>query len=418
MMYNNYYKKRIISFKDIITVAVIFVFLFQQPLQEKVSVFQYFDDLLTALSLGYFLLKRNRNMIYLKMVALMLVILLYGLMCNHLSGVDRTSSAIFMDIIYIFKIFIMYIGASEYYKNYQDIKGILRFTAKSIRIIVIIAFVLLLVSQFMNTGMVGKARYGFGSYAFIYKTAAYFSLYCVGYITILTIDLHEGMHKKYNLLCILLNLILWVSTMRSRAFAYVAIYIVLYVILIKGEKHLTIKKFKKRYFVFISIVAIAIAKNQIENYFYSTVTARVILLQTGVIVMKRFFPLGAGFATYGTEAAKKFYSPLYYEHGVNSFWALTEDGSELTDCYWPALFGELGFIGTMLMVILFYMLFKDIIMRARSNRYLYFAIIFFSMTMFASSTVTAVFASSITVGYMFILGMLLPCLESNFESTK
>ncbi len=77
-------------------------------------------------------------------------------------------------------------------------------------------------------------------------------------------------------------------------------------------------------------------------------SARSLLVEGGVTVASRFFPLGAGFGRYGSSVAADDYSPLYYELGFADRFGLApgaSSGQFLNDSQWPALFGEAGWIG-------------------------------------------------------------------------
>ena len=114
--------------------------------------------------------------------------------------------------------------------------------------------------------------------------------------------------------------------------------------------------------------------DQFETYFNNTKSARANLLKYGIHTMSRFFPMGSGFATYGTDAAVKYYSPLYDEYGFNQIYGLSRYYSAFAhDTYWPAIMAQFGVFGTLLMVYLIYRLFVDVLRRAKNNRYTFLA---------------------------------------------
>lgn len=69
-------------------------------------------------------------------------------------------------------------------------------------------------------------RYGMYCFSYIYDTAAIFSWYCYMFLLVLTIDLVRGVSKK-KIRYIVMTIALWCFTGRSRAFAFIAIYIML-----------------------------------------------------------------------------------------------------------------------------------------------------------------------------------------------
>lgn len=118
--------------------------------------------------------------------------------------------------------------------------------------------------------------------------------------------------------------------------------------------------------------------------------------------MKDYFPFGSGFGTFGTEIAAQYYSPLYYRYGLSSFWALTEGGSELTDCYWPAVGAEMGLFGVVLAAVLILLFFKVFIQSTRGYKYFSIATITYCVYLLISSTATGIFASYITAGFLIV----------------
>lgn len=78
-----------------------------------------------------------------------------------------------------------------------------------------------------------------------------------------------------------------------------------------------------------------VAWNQLVFYFTTTTEARSILLYVGIDLFKKYFPLGAGLATFGTAAAQKYYSPVYGIYGLSNRHGFTFDNPlYLTDNFY------------------------------------------------------------------------------------
>ena len=77
--------------------------------------------------------------------------------------------------------------------------------------------------------------------------------------------------------------------------------------------------------------------------------------------------------------------------------------TELTDCYWPAVMGEFGVIGTFIMIFLFVFIGKELIKRSRFNKWIYYNTLFFIVTSLFSSVATAVFSSDAMILYIIIV---------------
>ena len=65
----------------------------------------------------------------------------------------------------------------------------------------------------------------------------------------------------------------------------------------------------------------------------------------GTIIFNDYIPLGSGLASFGTNAAAKYYSPLYYKYGLYTIWGLyPENPMFLADAFYPTL-AQYGLVG-------------------------------------------------------------------------
>jgi hypothetical protein len=72
-----------------------------------------------------------------------------------------------------------------------------------------------------------------------------------------------------------------------------------------------------------------------------------------------YFPFGSGLATFGSLLSVIFYSPLYYEYGINLIGMNSEadvqNGAHtLLDTFWPHVIAESGYLGTVIYITLFF----------------------------------------------------------------
>ena len=74
--------------------------------------------------------------------------------------------------------------------------------------------------------------------------------------------------------------------------------------------------------------------------------ARPATYETGMTIMfKDYIPFGSGLGSFGTAAAAKEYSPLYYKYNLNEIWGLNpENPMFLADAFYPTL-AEYGIVG-------------------------------------------------------------------------
>lgn len=77
----------------------------------------------------------------------------------------------------------------------------------------------------------------------------------------------------------------------------------------------------------------------------NTYSPRNIMLKDSIVLMKSRFPIGYGFASFGSPTASKYYSYLYTLLDYNSKYGMSEtDGYFLSDIFWPAILGQFGFL--------------------------------------------------------------------------
>lgn len=63
------------------------------------------------------------------------------------------------------------------------------------------------------------------------------------------------------------------------------------------------------------------------------------------IIFSDYVPFGSGLASFGTNAAAKYYSPLYYKYGLDNIWGLYPDNPMfLADAFYPTL-AQYGLVG-------------------------------------------------------------------------
>ena len=73
-----------------------------------------------------------------------------------------------------------------------------------------------------------------------------------------------------------------------------------------------------------------------------------------------YFPFGSGFATFGSDQAARNYSRLYYQYGFNSLFGMNiDDGSFLSDTFWPMAIGQFGWIGSFVYTFIYLRVFSS-----------------------------------------------------------
>lgn len=97
-------------------------------------------------------------------------------------------------------------------------------------------------------------------------------------------------------------------------------------------------------------------------------TARGALHYTALLIARDHFPLGTGFATFGSHASRIYYSEVYVEYGLSSIWGLSPEFSGfVTDTFWPMVLGQGGVITLAAYVALLSLLVRFAWRMARSS---------------------------------------------------
>ena len=388
------------------------VCLLQLPLSSFFGGFLFFDEFLALVLVACFISRSMREKPIERMdmiaIACLLALLLYGLICNIASGVSRPTLAILQDMFAVVKIFACYFGSRFLFEGRDDCVGQLQWAAKVARVIVVAGVICLVLAHLGLLNMLSRSmRLGLHPFEFIYGSPGMLSQYCV----LLCVILLAG-NKFVKRFFLGLCLVLWASSLRTRAFVMIVLVLFLCLIVFRPslrEKFDANRLLRKLTSPFVlvpaAIVAFTIAGDQIDHYFGELGSARSYLLDGGIRIFVDHFPLGTGFGSYGTEAARVFYSPLYGQYGIDAHWALGIDGSELTDTFWPAIMAQFGAIGITLYVVPLAIMLFQTIKKTSLNRELMISAVVFVMYTIIASAATGVFFSYTITDCVFFIGM-------------
>ena len=327
--------------------------LFQPIIEIILPPFSYYDEILAVsslLSLFFSMAMRKSRFTREMKIALCLLfaIVVIGLFGNFLSGIVSDTFFILVDILACSKFFIIYfalksiLGNTSYFVSYM---------ARESKVLLVLMLACLAINQFVDIGMTYEMRYGLKAFQFVFIHPTHMvtlSLACMAFIYS---DASNGW-KKY----IGIALILMAMSLRSR---WVALALVIVLIIIFVRKGST-----RAPFVVIgvgSVAAFLVGQAQMSVYYGSaSESARGHLMTTALSVFQNFFPLGAGFASFGSGVTKTIYSPLYYQYGLQNVYGLAPNNpSYLTDTFWPVVLAQFGFLGLIIWLLLLIMLVVD-----------------------------------------------------------
>lgn len=352
-----------------------------------------------------------------KILFFIFLLCVVGLLSNYTSGIKRSKAMIAKDILTCFKSYLCLV-AGLLYGETIDLKikeKVLKSFKNILKIFIICSFICFIISLFTNIGMSDDIRFGIKSFKFIFLSAAWLSQYFAGIIAVYVACLYKN-RNRFDIIVLILGLIVWMSSLRSRAFAMIAIFVFLWFFIIIGREKNDYKKkvINMPNIILLSSLAFLIGEDQIQKYFFnSNGSARLLLLKNGIKIMKDYFPLGTGFGTYATQVAAVNYSPLYYKYNLSSFWALKEGGGELVDGFWPSIFGQFGIIGVVISIVIIYNICKLLINNSRHNKYIFTSILTYVIYILISSTATAIFYTDLTAIFLLIIAVISTIKEDN-----
>lgn len=244
--------------------------------------------------------------------------------------------------------------------------------------------------------MVSRQRNFFYSHAFVFAAC------CVLLLTILLLvkpAIKNAIFYKYSIWLSILT----VTTLRSRALGCIMVFwLIIYYIYIRK------KTFSIWMFLLFIPAMIAIGWNQIYYYFFSDIqfnSARYQLFVKSFQVAMDSFPFGAGFATFGSYFSSIYYSPLYYRYGISMVHGLQEGNAWfVNDSFWPMILGQFGFIGFASMIIVVYLLYKEIQMCRKINLFSYSSCLFIFFYLMIESTSSSAFVHPLSIPFALIIG--------------
>ena len=406
-----------ITLREVLYIIAAVAVIFEIYLMKPIPQFRFVDEGIAVFCLAIILFKAflkglDRSQTY--MLLLMLLLLGIGLASNYYTKLYRTTDAIITDVGNTFKVFVTYVGATLYLKPVKDKKRIIKVLATIMRLFVVVLFVALLLHLTGIRTMGNDIRYGIPSFKFINDGAGQLSFMFYSVFLILAVDMRYDQRKRQSkMLFLIIAAIVWAFTLRTRAFLYIGMFFLLYWLLIVKGREI---KLNWKTILIATLAMVVFSLDQIEAYFGSEKTARYVLLERGIYTMKRFFPFGAGFSCYGTDAAIKYYAKLYVLYGFVEVWGLSPYYSLFAhDTYWPAIMGQFGFFGTIVMIMIVARWAKDLLSRAKYDKYAYLAGLFIVMTQVSASIASPTFFHFITVGVCFLLPILFDDSNLNKE---
>lgn len=395
-------RKKIRSIVFIISFIILF---FEEKIVKHISYFKYYDEILTVILFIRFIIilfqnkgafdKIDKNELFILIGVLFIIII--GIISNYFSNF-QSIKYILIDLFSSIEIFLLYCSLKHFSIDTNMVMKVLMNFSK---IMVIIIFFCGILNLFVDIGMEYEIRYGIKSYKFIFANPGTLVIVLVSMTAIL-----DTKFKK-NILYIVFAIISILLTLRGLGIGIAIIYIVMKVLLYKKYN------IKIRNMFIILVLMLIIGNKQILMYYYQD-TPRNALLINGVKIANDYFPLGTGFGTYGSDVTKESYTDLYYIYGLNKYYGLSEDlPGFITDGYWPMIFAQFGWIGSIITIIVLLLIYKDI--KNKINKINCGGIYTILIYIVISTAATQLLSHYLGVLLFLIIELLMQLKESNFK---
>lgn len=336
--------------------------LFQPELQRLLPALSWLDEVATLLLVGcaffgWHTSKQELPRFAKTSIVCLLVFVSICLIGNAFTDVPGSVIPITIDALTCVKFFIAAISGTMVFSETDRLSDVLIALAKALLFVVTACAALSLAG---NTGMLyGEIRYGFHPYEFVFSHPTYLAAALAGLIILLSSD------AKRNAWWIALASVLMVFTLRGKAMGFAALVLLIIFLTKYGRKRVSVLQI-----AFLGLVALAIGRGQIEAYFGSEGQARFELLRASIQISLDCFPIGAGFASFGSAitADPEWYSPLYLQYGIASVWGLSQEYSAfISDSFWPTVLGQSGWVGLIVYCGALVMLVRSMLVNAASK---------------------------------------------------
>ena len=355
-----YYKLKINEL--VIILASIFI-VASGFLSKKISFFSYSDDILMiiVIIIGIYRLIVKRQISILKkeeqiILALLIVLSLIAFIGNYISKFQTSIFAILIDFIGWQKFFLAYLVFLIIIKPDNTTKyRYISFRIAKITIVISLILEIVNVIGVINLAP-GYERFGIHSF----NLGGHPSSASAIMATIACLFMSE---RKKNFIWVFLSLLLCFLTFRFKAIGFTLFS--LYCIFFMKEKTSLVR------ILLIASIILIIVWPQINFYFLNSNASRIMALKASTEIAKDFFPIGSGYATFGTKTSGMYYSLAYDIYGLSSRWGFMRNNySFIGDGGIANILAQFGVLGSIFYIVIMILLIKSIKKRCLENNLL------------------------------------------------
>lgn len=377
-----------LNLKELFVFILFFFMLFNNCLSNILPIFNYSDEIITiilVLLTIYTTVKKKNNILKLfpkksnefKSIIFFLLFIIIGIISTIFLRYEIQIIAIIKDIFSFSKFFICYYCSLIVFDNEINSTYIIKFS----KIIIFILFFLSIISQFVDLGMTHDVRMGIKSFKFLFVHPTFLvftmvMLFCLVHL------------YKYSLKYEVMIFFIIFMTQRTKGFLFIVGVLALMFVLNY------FKKIKIKHIIVLGALVLLLSSNKILTYISAAqFSARPLLYITAFQIMSNYFPLGTGFASFGTYTSAEYYSPLYYRYNLFYIEGLKPTSfGYIGDTFWPGLIGQFGMFGCISYITSLFYIFRSSIGSIANNSRKYESIIYtwlyIILALFVETTLT------------------------------
>lgn len=397
--------RKTIEKRCLVFLILFYLLVFQTPLSSIMPFLGYTDEIIALLAIPLFFveLKKRSFVIYKKKYGytwLIGVFIIAGVLGNAIYNFQPLLSVALPSLFLSIKFWLAIYTGNMLFRNLnvqKNAEGIylhIKFT--------ILLFSVLFVIDNIAHIFPANIRYGLRSTQLFYGVPTGFAAVCAFLFSLLTIirPYVKKTGKWYTVLSLLM-----ISTFRSKAFAAVFAFGLIYYFTYIREKKITAKALV----LFVPLMLLMV-QDQIEYYFFGDIksdSARYQLLTTSIKIMKEYFPFGTGFGTFGSYMSAKSYSPLYQMYGISNVNGLVKGAAYfVSDSFWPMIAGETGMVGLVAIIAVLYLMIIKLQKIKLWNKAMYASGLMAIAYLLIVSMAEAAFVNPVAIPLALILGLI------------
>lgn len=385
---------------EVIYFTCFYMLIFQNPLTEHISIlFSYVDELFSALGIVFvcFSVSHTSGKLTIRrstinVVVPLCIFFVCGLIANAIYRYQPTR-LVLKDLYVNLKFFLAIVSGFYLYMFASPSKELI---LKHTNVCSCVLFILLLIDVLFEIFPNGGYRYGVLARNLIFGHVTYVAGVCVFLLSVYLFFFDRG-----NWACVLMLLLVLISTMRAKALAGAVAYLLVVHFIVYRQRRI-----KLWHIIVVGLLSIWIAWDQLAFYYVdlSGQSARSVMTQTSFRIMKDYFPIGTGFGTYASDVAGEYYSPVYEKYGFREVHELQEGKGFFSDTFWPIIVGQTGFVGTISYISVLMNLFLKAVRVRLANKRAYAAAIYVFIYLIISSIAEPTFCNAVSIPLAMIIG--------------